>query len=213
MRKKNIIGILGLIICIMIIQISPIRGVNFIQNDGTDDVYFISDYTTISRDLSVYPEIDIVSIEIDGADIVITFGDPPVVADSYTYEFKLYWIGDDSIGNWTDGTLHDYHNYVQTRIENSTGGVILDETENDIIDVVGDTLVIPLTYITLITTTLALDPRFITIYTKLRIDSDNTYNDDLIYQVFPLPGFNFWITIIGIASITIIGLLIKRKKN
>ena len=211
MRKKNIIGILGLIICIMIIQISPIKGANFKQNDGTDDVYLISDYTTISRDLSVYPQIDIVSIEIDGADIVITFGDPPVVADSYTYEFKIYWIGDDSIGNWTEGTLHDYHNYVQTRIENSTGDVILDDTENDIIAIVGDTLVIPITYHAMIST--LLEPRVINIYTSYRIDSTNVYKDDLVYQVLPFPGFNFWITIMGIASITIIGLVIRRKKN
>lgn len=211
MRRKNMIEVIGLIICIMIIQISPIRGANFKQNDGTDDVYLISDHTTISRDLTVYPEIDIESIEIDGADIVITFGDPPVAGENYIYEFKIYWIGDDSIGNWTDGWLQDYQNYVQTRIENSTGGVILDETELDIIAIVGDTLVIPITYIAMIST--VLDPYFITIYTTYRLDSTNSYKDDLVYQVFPIPGFNFWVTIIGIASITIIGLLIKRKKN
>ena len=62
MNKKNNIAIMGLVICIMIIQASPIRGANFIKNDPEDDVYLLSNSTTASTGLSLYPEIDIISI-------------------------------------------------------------------------------------------------------------------------------------------------------
>ena len=99
MKKKNNIAILGFVICIMIIQASPIRGANFIKNDPEDDVYLYSNFSTVSTGLSLYPEIDIISIEIDGVDIVLTYGATPIIDANHTYEFLIYWVGDDALGN------------------------------------------------------------------------------------------------------------------
>jgi hypothetical protein len=211
MNKKNSIAILGFVICIMIIQASPIRGANFIKNDPEDDVYLLSNSTIASTGLSLYPEIDIISIEIDGVDIVITYGATPIIDANHTYEFLIFWVGDDAIGNWTKMLLFGSVNSVQTTIENSTGGTILTDTEQDIVVVQTNTLVIPITYVDLIPT--VLQPGFVKIETTYKLDTTNNYKDDYLYTTDSLPGFTFWITILGITSIIAVGIIIRKKKS
>ncbi|MHA1211747.1 MAG: hypothetical protein ACTSSH_04720 [Candidatus Heimdallarchaeota archaeon] len=211
MNKKNNIALLGFVICIMIIQVSPIRGANFIKNDPEDDVYLYSNFTTVSTGLSLYPEIDIISIEIDGVDIVLTYGATPIIDANHTYEFLIFWVGDDVLGNWTKMLLFGSVNSVQTSIENSTGGTILADTEQDIVVVQSNTLVIPITYVAMIPT--VLQPGFVKIETTYKLDATNHYKDDYFYESASLPGFTFWVTIMGITSIMIVGIIIRKKKK
>jgi hypothetical protein len=211
MKKKNSIVILGFVICIIIIQASPIRGANFLKNDPEDDIYLLSNLTTASTGLNLYPEIDILSIEIDGVDIVLTYGATPIIDANHTYEFLIFWAGDDAIGNWTKMLLFGSVNSIQTNIENSTGGTILTDTEQDIIVVQTNTLVIPITYVDLIPT--VLQPEYVKIEATYKLDTINHYKDDYYYTYVSLTSFPFWITIIGITSIIVAGIIIRRKKN
>ena len=211
MRKKNMIGIFGIVICLMIIQISPIRGANFTLSDPAGDVTYYTDFTIASSCLNIYPEIDIESFEFEGEAITITFGAAPIADENHLVKFSVFWVGDDPLGNWTKGRWSGSENYVTTRIENSTGGMI---AENSLtIDPAGLTLVIPIPNSSMIPN--ILDPRAIYLFTYYYVNQEDgeSYQDDITYVTGQLPSFTFWITMTGISTIAVMGLIIKRKRN
>ena len=99
MSKKNTAIILSLFICIIILQISPVKGANFTLTDYTNDVRHWVGTEDDDPGPNVHPEIDIASLEIDGVSVIITFVDSPLGTANYAYSFSIYWIGDSSIGN------------------------------------------------------------------------------------------------------------------
>jgi hypothetical protein len=214
MRKKNMIGFLSIFICIMILQISPIRGEIFETNDEIADLEYHNNSTEGNPGPGVHSEIDIESLQIDGEEIAVTFVAPPIVDDNIFYLIRIYWIGDDSLGNWTKGYLDNETNKVHTFIEDSTGVEITDTTEYDKISIVGSSLIIPLYNISLIT--YMFDPHIVKVWSQFTItEGEEDYVDYLDYATgtAPFPGFTFWITIGGISPIVMIGLVLKKKKN
>jgi len=151
MKRKNMIGFLSIFLCIMILQISPIRGEIFEIDDETADLEYHNNSTEGNPGPGVHSEIDIESLQIDGEEIAVTFVAPPIVDDDIFYLIRIYWIGDDFLGNYTKGYLDNETNTVHTFIEDSTGAEITDTTEYDKITIVGSSLIIPLYNISLIT--------------------------------------------------------------
>lgn len=207
------IGFIGIFLCIMILQTSPIRGANFKIDDATADLTYYNNSTQGNPGAGVHDEIDIASVEIDGVSISITFVAEPNNSAGYEYSFRIYWIGDDFLGNWTKGTWSDTHNQVHTGIEDGSGVEIVDEWAYDVIDPVGVGLIIPIYNTSLIPT--ILDPHIVAIHTQFTIAVGEQYTDNLDYATgtFPFPGFTFWITMGGISLIVMIGLRKIKKKN
>jgi len=203
------IGILGFVVCIMIIQISPISGANFIINDPIGDVAYYKDFSLVSRSLSVHSEIDIESFEIDGESVIITFVEAPIADDNHTYETKIYWVGDSIVGNWTACRWSGSINFVTTRFKNNAGEIIINDTQTGVIDPVGLTLVIPLFYVAMIPN--ILDPGCVFVNTCFSDVFGESYKDDLENHSLHVPGFTFWITIAGLSTIAMIGLLVTNK--
>lgn len=214
MRKKNMIGFLSIFLCIMILQISPIRGEIFELDDKTADLEYHNNSTEGNPGPGVHSEIDIESLQIDGEEIAVTFVAPPIVDDDIFYLIRIYWIGDDFLGNWTKGYLDNETNTVHTFIEDSTGEEITDTTEYDKITIVGSSLIIPLYNISLIT--FMFDPHIVKVWSQFTItEGVEDYVDHLDYATgtFPFPGFTFRMTMGGIALIVMIGLIVNKKKN
>lgn len=213
MRKKIMIGFFGIFLCVMILQISPLRGASFTLTDETADVKHYVGSVMDDPGPNVHSEIDIASLEIEGETLKLTFVDNPIDAENYTYSFRIYWIGDDTLGNWTKGAIGDSRNEVHTKIEHSTNGVIVDDYIYDEIVPNGLNLMIPLFNTTMISQ--LLDPSYVWIYTEYEIDWEESYQDILIYDdnPFPFPGFTFWITMGGVSLIVMIGLILNKKKN
>jgi len=211
MRKKTIIGIFGLVICFMFLPISSIRGALFTLNDATDDISYYDELTLVSQGLNIHPEIDIVSFEIEEDTIVITFDAAPVIDDDHLYEFKIFWTGDDSIGNWTEGYLFGSANHVTTRIENSTGGAIISDQQTFVIDTDGLTIIAPLYHVGYITN--MSDPHMVNVYSSVYVDVHDYYHDELLFYTAGFPGLTFWIATVGISTLVMLGSIITRKKN
>lgn len=207
------IGILCIFLCIIILQISPLRGANFKIEDETADLTYHNNSTEGNPGAGVYSEIDIASVEIDGVSILVSFVATPVNYAGYEYTVRIYWIGDDLLGNWTKCTWSDTYNRVHTRIEDGTGGEIIDEYEYDVIGLAGFALVIPIYYTAMIPT--ILDPHIVAIHTQFRVAEGESYTDELNYATGtkPFPGFTFWITMGGISLIVMIGLIVNKKKK
>lgn len=213
MKKKIMIGFLGIFLCIMILQISPIRGANFKVEDDTADLTYYNNSTQGNPGSGVHDEIDIDYVEIDGVSILVSFVAAPNNSAGYEYSFRIYWIGDDPLGNWTKGTWSNTHNQVHTRIEDGSGAEIVDEWAYDVIYPVGVGLIIPIYNTSMIPT--ILDPHIVAIHTQFTIAEGEQYTDNLDYATgtFPFPGFTFWITMSGLSLIIMIGLVMNKKKN
>lgn len=207
------IGFLGIFLCIMILQISPLRGVNFKVEDDTADLTYYNNSTSGNPGPNVHSEIDIESVEIDGVSILVSFVATPINDEGYEYTIRIYWIGDDPLGNWTKCTWSETYNQVHTRIEDGSGVEIIDEYEYDVIGPAGLALVIPIYHTAMIPT--ILDPHIVAIHTKFTVAEGEQYTDNLEYATgtFPFPGFTFWITMGGISLIVMIGLRKIKKKN
>jgi len=178
------IGFIGIFLCIMILQISPIRGEIFEIDDKTADLEYHNNSTEGNPGAGVHDEIDIESLRIDGEEIAVTFVAPPIVDDAIFYLIRIYWIGDDFLGNWTKGYLDNETNTVNTFIEDSTGTEITDTTEYDKITIVGSSLIIPLYNISLITSS-----RLCNGYLSLSRIYFLDYNERII------PNYNDWFSI------------------
>ncbi|MHA1555361.1 MAG: hypothetical protein ACTSPM_00350 [Candidatus Heimdallarchaeota archaeon] len=219
MRKKTMIGILSILLCILILPTSPIRGAIFTLDDPTADLLYYNNSTEGNPGPNVHPEIDIVSLQINGDEIAVTFVAPPKNDGYYEYSFRIYWIGDDFLGNWTKCTWgylsnNKSYNRVHTFIETSTGVELVDAYEYDVVSVVGSSLIIPLFNKTLITH--MFDPHIVKVHVQFNVVfMEEFYSDNIDYATgtMPFPGFTLWSTLGGISLIVMIGLLVKKKKN
>ncbi|NHJ49114.1 MAG: hypothetical protein FK733_15105 [Asgard group archaeon] len=218
MRKKFMISLSCIFLCILILQISPIRGANFILEDEIADLEYFNDGTTVNPGPGVHDEIDIVSLEINGVSIVVTYVAAPIKSLDYSYTAQIYWIGDDDIGNWTKYQWDGDDNYAHTRIENGTGGEIIDEYAYDVIDPVGLTLVFPIYHTDKIPT--ILDPHIVVTSALYQVSVGEYYVDEIGYgpgtysrRGLPFPGFEIWISISCLSLIVMINLVMNKKKN
>ena len=152
-------------------------------------------------------------MEIDGVSILITFVETPKGDNDTRYIVRVYWDGDDFLGNWTKCQWGESSNSIHTHFENSTSGEILDEYVDDVIGAAGKIIVIPIYHTDLIAN--IMDPHIVAVDTQFRVAVGESYTDELDYATgtFPFPGFTSWITIGGISLIVMIGLLVKKKKS
>jgi len=213
MKKKTLVVIFCTFMCLLILPISHIRGASFLLTDETSDVEHYVGSTKDDPGPNVHSEIDISALEIDGESLILTYVAAPLEIDNCTYSFRIFWIGDDSIGNWTKGNFGGLYNEVETRITDDTGVEILNQEIYGTITISGSTLIIPINNLTMIPQ--ILDPSYVWIYAQFKVGGIESYQDKLIYDsnTLPFPGFTFWIAISGISLTVITGLLIKKKRN
>jgi hypothetical protein len=214
MNKKKIVLCFGLMISLLLSQISPINGVNFVLTDDTKDIIHFSEGINVTVTTSAYDEIDINELVIDGLIINITFGDIPVWGAGYLYTCFVSWNGDDdgSHHNYTEASWSNGLDQVRTRLLDSTGALIVNNYKEGIIDPAGKSLLIPILNASLITD--VLDPKYITIEALYSvIGTPEFYVDELLYDANKgLPGFNLWITIISLSSLVIISYILTRRR-
>lgn len=201
MKKK--ILCLGILISILLSQFIPINGVNFVLYDDTQDIIHFSEGITITLSTSAYDEIDIEEFVIDGLVINIIFVDEPVWDANYFYSCDVRWNGDDDGSNYTKALWSNGYDEVRTRLLDNTGALIVNNYQEGIIDPVGNSLIIPILNVSLISN--VFSPSYITIEANITIvGTPEFYEDRLLYDSNKgLSGFNYLITIISLTSIVI----------
>ncbi|NHJ49045.1 MAG: hypothetical protein FK733_14760 [Asgard group archaeon] len=218
MNKKTIIFCFGLMISLLLSQIIPIRGVNFVLYDETLDIIHFSEGINVTVITSAYDEIDIEEFVIDGLIINITFVDIPAWGTGYIYTCFVSWNGDDdgSHHNYTEASWSNGLDEVRTRLLDNTGAVIVNNYQEGIIDPAGNSLLIPILNASLIAN--VLSPVYLSVEAMFDvIGTSEFYVDELLYDANEgLSGFNFWITYISLSSLVFTSyVLMKRriKKN
>lgn len=209
MKKK--ILCLGILISILLSQFIPIKGVNFVLYDDTQDIIHFSEGITITLSTSAYDEIDIEEFVIDGLVINIIFVDEPVWDANYFYSCDVRWNGDDDGSNYTKALWSNGYDEVRTRLLDNTGALIVNNYQEGIIDPVGNSLIIPILNVSLISN--VFSPSYITIEANITIvGTPEFYEDRLLYDSNKgLSGFNYLIAIISLTSIVITYYFIIRR--
>ena len=213
MNNKRLVMLMSILICISFVQITILQGAEtFKETDDTNDIKHYVDYDWSYTD-DDFSEIDISSLEIDGTSIIITFVGLPVADDvDYLYTCNIFWVGDDPLGNFTKIWYSNESSEIYTRIENSTGGEIIDDKQYDLIYINEHTLVIPIQFVGYIPN--VLDPETFFAKAEYEISETNYYLDDFYYDIDDIfPGFGFWITLVSLSTLVIVAIIIKRYKS
>lgn len=156
MNKKTLVPIITFIISILlIINITFVFGIDLSLVDEINDIVHVVDGVTIATDLNNISEIDIVSLEMNESYVAVTFLDTPFLHIDNFYDFIVYWNGDQNV-NFTDGHWNQGNIISQTKLVNSTGGIIVNTKINDTIEMIGNTIYYPIYNASLIITD--LDP-------------------------------------------------------
>ncbi|MBK5114607.1 MAG: hypothetical protein KGD59_02050 [Candidatus Heimdallarchaeota archaeon] len=210
MKKKSLVTIITSIFCILLtINIFSVSGVDLSLVDETQDVVHMVDGITQGSGLAVYPEIDIVSLEMNDSFIALTFLGTPVLHIDNFYDFIVYWNGDQNT-NFTDGHWNQGNIISQTKLVNSTGGIIVNTLINDTIDMISNTIYYPIYNASLISTD--LDPINMIADARLRILGADFYRDVLEYNTGDTaPGYTYLIAVAGLTTLVIMVILRKKK--
>lgn len=212
MKSKILIPIISSIIGILlIINTTCVNGVNLSLVDETQDIIHMIDGVTSATNQTGYPEIDIVSLEMNESTVAVTFLNTPVLSIDNFYDFIVYWNGDQK-GNFTDGHWNQGNIISQTYLVNSTGDIIVNTKANDSIAIIGNTLYYPILNASLIVTD--LNPINMIMDARQRDGTGpDFYQDTLEYNTGEsVPSFSFVASIIGIATLTTT-VIISRKKH
>ncbi|MGC9779533.1 MAG: hypothetical protein HZR80_09860 [Candidatus Heimdallarchaeota archaeon] len=210
--KKTLVPIITSIISILlIINTTFVYGLDLSLVDETNDVVHILDGVTTTTGVDSKPEIDIVSLEMNESFVAVTFLDDPYLHIDNFYDFIVYWNGDQNV-NFTNGHWNQGNIISQTKLVNSTGGIIVNTKINDAIEMIGNTIYYPIYNASLIVTD--LDP--INIFMDARQRSGpgaEFYRDVLEFNSnMGVPGFTFVISMFGITSL-VLTVIIFRKKH
>ena len=143
---------LMVVVILLFLFLNPIQRVSaeiyWITKDAEDDVsHYIDDSLQYSGNYA--NEIDIVSLELIESEITLTLQDPPISDFDHTYSIYIYWNNyeGDASYNRTYGSYDQYFNNIQTRLVNSTGYQIAQESLVDMFRVIGRRIIVPITII------------------------------------------------------------------
>ncbi|MHA1738903.1 MAG: hypothetical protein ACTSXA_13940 [Candidatus Heimdallarchaeota archaeon] len=139
MRDNLILGIIlklkrlftiGLFILIcLLVPLANVTASTWIFYDAIDDVTpVVSGVLQSSGDFQ--DEIDIISIELQLSDVVITFQDVPQDDSDHQYFLNIFWTNT-PVANRTDGYFGMGENTVWTYLHNSTGYIVVDNEEEE----------------------------------------------------------------------------------
>lgn len=213
MNKKTLVPIITFIISILLtVNTTFVFGVDLLLVDQTNDVVHVVDGVTVATNLTSYSEIDIISLEMNESFVSVTFLDTPFLHIDNFYDFIVYWNGDQNV-NFTDGHWNQGNIISQTKLVNSTGGIIVNTKINDSIEMIGNTIYYPIYNASLIITD--LDPINMIMDARVRGGPGaDLYRDVLEYNTNTgtASGFNFTITIIGLSTIMFAVIFSKKKR-
>lgn len=212
MNKKTVVPFITFIIGILlIVNTSFVEGVDFSLVDVTNDIVHVVDGVTTETNLTSKPEIDIVSLEMNESFVAVAFLGTPFLHIDNFYDFIVYWNGDQNV-NFTDGHWNQGNIISQTKLVNSTGGIIVNTKINDSIEMIGNTIYYPIYNASLIVTD--LDPINMIMDARQRGGPGaDLYRDVLEYNsnTGSAPGFTFALSILGLSTIVLAAILLKRK--
>jgi len=208
-NKMYVIGIF--ILSLALVTISNATALTWIFYDAVDDVtYMFNDAAQNSGDYQ--DEIDIVSIELDASEVVLTFQDVPQDDEDHYYLLHIFWSQTNFI-NRTDGNFGKGDNMMWTYLQNSTGHTIVNNIENNSIYISADTLRMPIPEFILITN--SSNPKFIQIESVVFSSANQYFYDIANSTTFTQKvGFNSLTgTITFVSAVSTICLIIIRKKK
>ncbi len=213
MNKKTLVPIITIIISVLlIINTTFVFSVDLSLVDETNDIVHVVDGVTVAANLTSYPEIDIVSLEMNESFVTVTFLDTPFLHIDNFYDFIVYWNGDQNV-NFTDGHWNQGNIISQTKLVNSTGGIIVNTKINDSIEMIGNTIYYPIYNASLIVTD--LDPINMIMDARQRGGPGaDLYRDVLEFNTNTgtANGFTLTISIIGLATILLAVIKSKKKR-
>jgi len=193
------------------ITMLPLVRVNaaMIVEDAKDDVVYYQNSTLVGTG-DYQNEIDFVSIEVDGSNIVIKFQGMPQDDADHDYTGFVIWDEGDFISNGTSFEYGQGENTVSTYLADETLTVIANEHEDGAIYVDRKTLVIPIPAFALIA---SLDnPKLFSGYAIVTSGAD--YYRDEINGTPSTKAFPGYTALALLGSLTVIAGIIayKRKK-
>ncbi len=168
------------------------------------------DGVTQASNLAVHPEIDIISLEKNESFVAVIFQDTPILHIDNFYDFIVYWNGDQN-ANFTDDHCNQGHIISQTKLVNSTSGIIVNTKINNTIEMFGNTIYYPILNASLITTD--LEPINANMDTRHRNNGTDFYRDVLEYITRNVPRFIFLLSIVGITTFAMTIIMTKKKKE
>jgi hypothetical protein len=213
MNKKTVIPfILSIISILLIVNTSFVKGVDFSLVDVTNDIVHVVDGVTTETNLTSKPEIDIISLVMNESFVAVAFLGTPFLHIDNFYDFIVYWNGDQNV-NFTDGHWNLGNIISQTKLVNSTGGIIVNTKINDSIEMIGNTIYYPIYNASLIVTD--LDPINMIMDARQRGGPGaDLYRDVLEYNsnTGSAPGFTFVLSILGLSTIILAVIIYKKKR-
>ena len=194
---------------ILLLPISRVNALPIVK-DATDDVRHYDGATLLSTG-DYQDEVDFVSMEIDGTNLVVTFQDVPQYDNDHNYYVAVIWDEANWIDNFTSAFYGKGENTVSTYLADETPTIIASTIVPDSITVVSDTLVIPIPEHALITS--LNDPKNFTAYARVDAGATEYYYDRLegIPSTNVFPGYTIYIVISSLTILTFVAS--KRKKK
>lgn len=201
-----------LVLILLILTLIPILNVKAITivTDSVDDVWYYQD--DVFQEIGDYQnEIDIVSIEVDGLNLIMTLQDQPLNDDDHEYRFVVRWATGSYRNNVTSAVLARERNEVSTILLDSQDQIIVDTTETDSITIIDETLVVEIPEYDLIEN--SNNPELFSGDTSAYAGALVSYVD--VIQGIPsslTPGYTIFIAISSLTISVLVILIIGKKK-
>jgi len=212
MNKKSLVPIITSIISVLFITNTTfVYGVDLSLTDETQDISHWVDGVETETNLAGYSEIDIVSLVMNESTVAVSFLVAPILHIDNFYDFIVYWNGDQNV-NFTDGHWNQGNIISQTKLVNSTGGIIVNTKSNTSIEMIGNTIYYSILNASLIVTD--MDPINMIMDARQRDGAGPAfYQDTLEYNTGDMvPGYTYVISTIGITTLAVT-VIISRKKH
>ncbi|NHJ47057.1 MAG: hypothetical protein FK733_04645 [Asgard group archaeon] len=204
--KKNTIIVSLILFCILLLPITSVKAA-FLLTDATDDVqYYYEDLLQGTGDYQ--DEIDIVSLERDGPNLLLNFQDVPQQDDDHHHHVYVHWGGDNyTTGEYSLTTI----NIITTYLENSTGHQVAMMIVPDSIYIQGNAIVFPIPEFTKIGN--PDSPFGVNANAQVITGALTDYRDELVgIPSLVVPGFTREAVVFSLILLSIVPALVRRKK-
>ncbi len=212
MRLNKLITIGFFILTFSLVPIANVTASTWLFYDAIDDVTFTNN--GVDQDTGDYQdEVDIVSIELDASDFVITFQDVPQDDHDHQYYLHVFWTLTPVV-NRTDGYFGIEENMVWTYLHNSTHHLVVDNQESGGIHIIGNTIQMPIPDFALIENT--TNPEYIEMSSVVYTGTNQYYFDKsntTLFTTAPTGFDSLTATITSLSALMIICVIISSKKK
>ncbi len=206
-KKSLLLGVI--LVSIILLPISKVQSLPIVT-DAVNDVRQYNN-ATLSTTGDFQDEIDFVSMELVGTDLVVTFQDVPQYDEDHIYYAAIIWDEADWIDNFTSAWYGNGQNSVSTYLADEVPTIIVSTEVPDSISVSGNTLQIPIPEHALISS--LNDPKNFSAYARVDTGATEFYYDEIegIPSTNVFPGYTILVATSSIAIITFA--FLRRKRN